>query len=160
MQKIFIFSILLNLLFVISCKEDTIIPVCLPATEKMAIDAVAIDNYLSENEISASIDPSGLRYLILAEGTGEKPSNTDGVLVKYKGMLLSNGSVFDQNSEGIQLPLTGVINGWRIGIPFIKEGGKILLYIPSILGYGCRWTSSKIPGNANLIFEVELISVL
>ena len=75
-------------------------------------------------------------------------------------MLLSNGSVFDQNSEGIQLPLTGVINGWRIGIPFIKEGGKILLYIPSILGYGCRGTSSKIPWNANLIFEVELISVL
>jgi FKBP-type peptidyl-prolyl cis-trans isomerase len=68
--------------------------------------------------------------------------------------------LFDENTEGIELPLSFVIAGWKIGVPLIKEGGKIMLYIPSLLGYGCQGGGTTIPSNANLIFEVEIIEII
>ena len=73
---------------------------------------------------------------------------------------MSDNSLFDENTEGIELPLSFVIAGWQIGVPLIKEGGKIMLYIPSRLGYGCDGSGSSIPSNANLIFEVEMIEII
>ncbi|MGC8000340.1 FKBP-type peptidyl-prolyl cis-trans isomerase, partial [Salmonella enterica] len=55
-------------------------------------------------------------------------------------------------------PLNGLIEGWVIGIPLIKEGGSIRLLVPSALAYGCEGRS-VIPGNTPLFFEVTLVDV-
>ena len=73
---------------------------------------------------------------------------------------MSDNSMFDENTDGIELSLNAVIEGWKIGIPLIKEGGKIILYMPSNLGYGCSNLGTTIPSNANLIFEVEIIEII
>ena len=132
----------------------------LPYTEQMAIDVALIDEYLSEQGITAQIDESGLRYVILEEGEGNRPTVDHTVNVKYKGTLMSDNSMFDENTDGIELSLNAVIEGWKIGITLIKEGGKIILYIPSNLGYGCSNLGNTIPSNANLIFEVEIIEII
>ena len=132
----------------------------LPYTEQMAIDIALIDEYLSEQGITAQVDESGLRYVILEEGEGRRPTVDNNVNVKYKGTLLTENSFFEENTEGIELPLSFVIEGWKIGVPFIKEGGRIILYIPSLLGYGCGGSGTIIPSHANLIFEVELIEII
>ena len=162
MKNIITLAFLATLQLFISCSDDSMNSYynnpCyteLPYTEQMAIDVVLIDEYLSEQGITAQIDESGLRYVIIEEGEGSRPTVDSTVNVKYRGTLLSDNSLFDENTEGIELPLSFVIDGWKIGIPLIKEGGKIMLYIPSRLGYGCRGRGSSIPSNANLIFEVE-----
>jgi FKBP-type peptidyl-prolyl cis-trans isomerase len=48
--------------------------------------------------------------------------------------------------------------GWQYGLPLIKPGGKILLYLPPSLGYGSSPVGT-IPANSVLIFEVQLVSV-
>lgn len=101
-----------------------------------------------------------MQYQIVQEGTGKQPKATDKVTVHYTGKLL-DGTVFDssvQRGEPIEFGLNQVIPGWTEGVQLMKEGGKIILYIPSELGYGDR-DMGQIPPGSTLIFEVELIKV-
>jgi len=105
--------------------------------------------------------PSGLQYLVLAEGKGKVPKATDTVLVHYKGNLL-DGTEFDSSykrNEPISFPLNGVIPGWTEGVQLMKEGGKIRLFIPSNLAYGPRGAGGVIPPDSTLVFDIELLKV-
>ena len=107
------------------------------------------------------VTESGLQYEILTEGTGKKPNPTSKVTVHYEGKLI-DGTIFDssyERGETISFPLNGVIPGWTEGLQLLKEGGKAILYIPSSLGYGEKGAGTVIPGNATLIFTVELFKV-
>ena len=61
-----------------------------------------------------------------------------------------------------QLPLSSgkkeVIEGWEQGIAQMSKGQRAKLTISSDLGYGPRGTG-PIPGNATLIFDVELLMI-
>jgi peptidylprolyl isomerase len=105
---------------------------------------------------------SGLQYEELAEGTGERPNRGQSVTVHYTGWL-SNGKKFDSSVDRGQpfvftLGVGQVIKGWDEGVATMKVGGKRKLLIPPQLGYGARGAGGVIPANADLVFEVELIS--
>ncbi len=51
-----------------------------------------------------------------------------------------------------------VIQGWDEALPYFSKGSKGKIYIPSTLGYGMRG-DGPIPGNANLIFDIEVVDV-
>lgn len=109
------------------------------------------------------VSPSGLQYKVEQVGTGISPTENDEVEVHYKGTLI-DGRVFDSSydrGETITFPLKGVIKGWTEGLQHAKEGGKIILYIPSNLAYGdVSRQGSIIEGGSTLIFEIELIRVI
>jgi len=111
-----------------------------------------IENYLSENGLTAEMTASGLHYIINEPGDIEKPEICDEVTVTYSGYL-PNGEIFDSGTA--TFPLTGVITGWTEGIPFYGKGGSGVLLIPSYLAYGESGTGS-IPGNSVIIFDVRL----
>lgn len=120
------------------------------------------EDFLAANKEKEGVveTESGLQYIIEEEGTGIAPAATDTVEVNYEGRLL-DGTVFDssyERGESIKFPLNGVIKGWGEGLTYVKEGGKIRLFIPSSLAYGERGTG-PIPANSTLIFDVELIKV-
>ena len=58
--------------------------------------------------------------------------------------------------QPINFPLENLITGWQIGIPLIKVGGRITLYIPSVYAYGKNGIGSDILPNASLEFEILL----
>jgi FKBP-type peptidyl-prolyl cis-trans isomerase FkpA len=138
-----------------SCSNDE----PLSFQDQLVADGEAIDNYLSTNSITAQTDASGLRYMITSLGTGAKPTLANSIKVKYKGMLLSNGQIFDQANSAVVFKLSNLIQGWKIGFQLLPAGSKATLYIPSGLAYGTQATGS-IPANSNLIFEVELFEVI
>ena len=110
---------------------------------------------------NAATTPSGLKYIVLQEGTGNKPVATSNVKVHYTGMFL-DGKVFDssvQRGETIDFGLNQVIKGWTEGVQLMSEGSKYKFYIPSNLAYGERGAGGVIPPNTDLIFEVELIKI-
>jgi FKBP-type peptidyl-prolyl cis-trans isomerase FkpA len=122
-------------------------------------DTMAIDAYLDSKKITTAIkDPSGLRYVITALGTGAKPVATSTITFSYEGKFLSTESIFDKSTSPVTSELSKLIKGFQIGMPLLPVGTKATLYIPSVLGYGLRGSNS-IPGNANLIFDVELVSI-
>lgn len=100
--------------------------------------------------------PEGLSYTVLKAGKGERPGADAKVKVNYKGLLTSNGSQFDAG-EGAEFKVGGVISGFGQGLQLMQPGGKVRLCIPSKLGYGEAGTG-PIPANADLVFEVELLS--
>lgn len=105
---------------------------------------------------------SGLKYIVVKEGTGASPKATDEVTVHYTGQL-TNGTVFDssvQRGEPATFPLNGVIPGWTEGLQLMKEGGKTIFSIPADLAYGPNGVpQAGIPPYATLVFTVELIKV-
>jgi FKBP-type peptidyl-prolyl cis-trans isomerase len=124
--------------------------------KQAAIDETAIKAYIAaDTSIHATRDPSGLYYQIIKPGTGDHPKSTSLVTVNYTGKLL-NGSVF-QTSSISNASLQGLIPGWMIGIPYTNVGGRILLIIPSGLGYGPGSPSPSIPANSVLVFTIDLI---
>ena len=106
---------------------------------------------------------SGLKYLILEDGTGAQAEPGKKVEVLYYGTLPS-GEMFDNAfMRGSAYPFTlgvgQVIPGWDEGIALLKEGSKAVLFVPSELAYGAAGSGKVIPPNSELIFFVELQKV-
>ena len=134
---------------------------CKKESEKQAeTDDKIIQDYLTENDLSATKHSSGLYYIIDVEGSGYSPNSNSVIEIKYKGYL-TNGTVFDETegNASATMSLSSLITGWRIGVPLLKKGGEGTFFIPSALGYGTNATGN-IPENSVLIFEIELIDFI
>ena len=112
-------------------------------------------------EPGAVTTKGGLVLLTEREGSGQKPCEFDTVKVHYEGRLV-DGTVFDSSYKRgapLEFALDSVIAGWTEGLQLMAPGGKARLTIPSNLGYGSMGAPPRIPGDATLIFDVELLSV-
>jgi len=107
--------------------------------------------------------PSGLKYVDEVIGTGEMPRAGQTITVHYTGTL-ADGTKFDSSRDGNE-PLSrpiGVgllIKGWDEGIMSMRVGGRRKFVVPPSLGYGLAGNPPKIPPNATLYFDVELLGV-
>ncbi len=119
--------------------------------------------FLAKNVLDSTVKvtPKGVQYRVLKAGTGISPKVTDKVQVHYIGALL-DGTQFDNSvkrGEPLEFPVGAVIEGWQDLLQVMKEGDKVKAWIPSALAYGEAGVPPTIPGNALLIFEVELLKV-
>ncbi len=96
-------------------------------------------------------------------GTGSAASPGSNVTVNYTGAVAATGIIFQSSLDSGQpapLSLNQVIQGWKDGIPGMKEGGVRRLLIPAAQAYGANPPpNSGIPANADLVFDVTLIKV-
>ena len=102
---------------------------------------------------------TGLYWQDLVVGEGDEAEAGGFVTVHYTGWLHS-GAQFDssRNGEPVRFNLGSLIQGWQEGIPGMKVGGQRLLVVPPSLGYGAGGQGT-IPGNATLVFDIELMGV-
>lgn len=95
-------------------------------------------------------------------GTGEEVKDGDVVSVHYIGTLQS-GEEFDNSrkrGQPFEFKVGGgqVIKGWDQGLVGMKVGGQRVLVIPPELAYG-EAGIGPIPGNATLVFMIELMDI-
>ena len=105
---------------------------------------------------------SGLQYLVLKQGSGEKPSATSKVKVHYHGTLI-DGTVFDSSvdrGEPSSFGVNQVIKGWTEGLQLMSVGSKYKFFIPQDIAYGAfPRQGGPIKPFAALVFEVELLEI-
>lgn len=106
-------------------------------------------------------EDGGLMKKLLAEGEGEFPETGFEVEAHYHGTL-EDGSVFDSSRDrGKTFKFTlgkgQVIKGWDKGFASMRKGEKAILRCRSDYAYG-KGGQGKIPPDATLYFEVELIN--
>lgn len=98
----------------------------------------------------------------LAVGSGAEATSGKQLRMRYTGWLRT-GTQFDSNTSangfGFVLGVGEVIEGWDRGVAGMRVGGRRRLVFGSQYGYGPRG-SGPIPGNATLVFDVELVSIL
>ena len=134
----------------------------LEAYKKQQEDAAAAEPTLEVDEnFKVAGDITTMQIIDLVTGTGQEVKLGDKITVKYTGALAADGTIFDSNSEGVEFELAegSLIEGWTEGVPGMKVGGKRRLVIPSEKGYGAQGSGSSIPANADLVFEIELVSI-
>lgn len=97
-------------------------------------------------------------------GTGAEATTGRLATVAYAGWLYSTtasqnkGSQFDAGVFTFTVG-TGVIPGFSRGVTGMRVGGQRRVVIPPDLGYGSAGAPPSIPGNATLVFDIELRSV-
>jgi FKBP-type peptidyl-prolyl cis-trans isomerase len=143
-------------------KEQAGLGAKIAAKEKAAEEARQKANEVVLKEFAAGkTTASGLRYIVLKEGTGATPVATSNVKVHYTGTF-TDGKVFDssvQRGQPIDFGLNQVIPGWTEGVQLMKEGSKYKFFIPYKLAYGEQGYPGAIPPKSDLLFEVELIKI-
>jgi FKBP-type peptidyl-prolyl cis-trans isomerase FkpA len=111
-----------------------------------------------------------LNKIDIKQGDGTEAVAGKAVIVHYTGWLYDpaapdgHGAKFDSSLDrkvpfGFVLGAGKVIKGWDEGVAGMKVGGKRTLVIPPQMGYGERGAGGVIPGNATLLFDVELLDV-
>ncbi len=108
--------------------------------------------------------PDGLKYVDLKVGTGPEPLPGHPVTVQYTGTL-ADGTKFDSSRDRNE-PFVynygthSVIPCWDEGLSTMHQGGRRKLICPPSLAYGEQGAGGgKIPPNATLTFDVELLKV-
>ncbi|MEY2170438.1 MULTISPECIES: FKBP-type peptidyl-prolyl cis-trans isomerase N-terminal domain-containing protein [unclassified Rhodanobacter] len=121
------------------------------------------DAFLAKNKTAPGVKTtaSGLQYQVISQGTGARPGPNDTVKIDYTGTFV-DGQVFDASSKhnppgAADIPLAGVIPGFREGLQLMQVGGHYKLFIPATLAYGAE-PQPPMPPNATLIFDVTLVS--
>jgi hypothetical protein len=115
----------------------------------------------------------GLKYVDIKVGTGPAAQKGSKITANYTGWLATTCQKFDSSYDShpdqsgqsqppqpftVALGEGQVIPGWDQGLVGIRAGGIRRLYIPSALAYGPQG-SGPIPGNTNLIFDVQIVSL-
>lgn len=121
-------------------------------------------SFMAANKVAKGVfsTPSGLQYMVLRQGSGDRPKPSSRVRVHYEGTLL-DGTVFDSSYERDQpaeFGLGQVITGWTEGVSLMPVGAKYRFWIPSQLAYGSNGASDKIGPNATLAFDIELLAII
>ena len=121
-----------------------------------------------ENPAAPSV-PAPFTVTDVRTGTGAQAESGSFVSVNYTGWLYNStapdkkGSQFDASQAGqpfvFWLGTGQVIAGWDQGVVGMKVGGLRRLIVPAELAYGRTGAGTRIPPNATLVFDIELVSV-
>jgi peptidylprolyl isomerase len=152
-----------SLIFVVDVRKVTN-PVAIPRRDVPTL--VLNKKHQPEKFVAKASTPphvSKLGVYVVRKGHGATVTSGQTLTVEYVGQIYPDGKVFDE-SWSRKAPVTfqigtgHVIPGWDQGLVGQKVGSRVILTIPSALGYGATGSGKTIPPNADLIFAVDIVS--
>lgn len=119
--------------------------------------------FLEANKVKEGVKTtaSGLQYIVLKEGKGNKPTAQNKVKVHYHGTL-TDGTVFESTvkaNKPAEFVVAQVVKGWTEGLQLMNVGAKYKFFIPQELAYGANPRPGVIKPYMALIFEIELLEI-
>lgn len=120
------------------------------------------------SELHFKKTPTGLRYAVLESGDFMlTPGRGQTAVVHYTGWLYENGRKFDSSRDRgkpieVRVGAGQVVPGWDEMLSRMERGSRVVVVLPPDLAYGKRGSRTgevPIPGNATLVFQMELIAI-
>lgn len=133
------------------------------AEKNFGANKKAGEDFLAENKSKDGVitTDSGLQYVVIKEGKGDKPNPTSQIKVHYHGTTI-DGKVFDSSVDRKKPYVSKAnifIKGFNEGLLLMNEGAKYKFFIPQELAYGVQQRGQLIQPYSALIFEVELLEI-
>ncbi|MFI5452030.1 FKBP-type peptidyl-prolyl cis-trans isomerase [Pedobacter sp. UC225_61] len=141
-----------------------------------------IKSYIADNSLKTKTTASGLNYIISAPGNADRAVMGDTVEVNYTGKLTKKDKdgkykVFDTSDQKIgkewkldrpgkvfgptKMVMGGTVPGFTEALTMIGKGGKIMIVIPSNLGWGEQGApQAGIGPYAPVVFDVEIVNII
>lgn len=149
----------------LAVEDSTIAPIV--AAHQMA--AQNERNQLIEEQLFASLKgkagvgvlPSGVHYIIIEKGSGNRPNGNDTIVFHAKGVF-PDGTLFEdtyQKKQAINNVVANLIPGLNETIQLMPVGSKWRIFIPSALAYGSAGLAGKVPPYTALVFDIELLEI-
>lgn len=116
------------------------------------------EKFVAAKDTPATAKELGVYVSKQGKGALVEPDAT--LTVDYLGQIYPDGEVFDESySKGkpVSFPLADVIPGWQQGLVGQTEGSRVVLVIPSELGYGAVGQGDTIPPDSDLIFVIDIV---
>jgi FKBP-type peptidyl-prolyl cis-trans isomerase FkpA len=123
----------------------------------------AVDSFTTPAILKPGLE--GLQYADISVGCGAAASATAAVNVQFTVWLSTGTQIIttrgaNQPTYSLTLSDPTTLPFWRLGIPGMRVGGTRRLVVPPALGFGAAGNSSaKVPANATLVVNVELVSL-
>lgn len=135
-----------------------------------ARQAKSVEDYMNSKGLKGIKTRNGAYVILNNPGDASLKADSGKIAsVKYRGYLMSDSSkIFDTNmdsskghTEPYDVPVGrhGVIQGWDESLPYFGKGATGKILVPAFLGYGPQGSPPAIPGNANLVFDIEIVDV-
>ncbi len=139
------------------CLKSNSYKPCTPVNSKA--EEPQLVSFCTSHNIAYTQDTNGIFYQIIDPGTGVTPTLDSKISVIYTSTFI-NDSLFEEHTTVPVIDyLYNFIEGWRLAIPYIQDGGHIKMIIPSSLCFGCSGYPEVVPPNAPLFFDLVLVNV-
>lgn len=113
---------------------------------------------MSVRQMDVKTSPTGINYIMEAQGDGPTVAAGDTVTVKYTGFFM-NGGILDSSESYTYVHKTDrMIQGWEEGIELLNKGASAAFLFPSNKAYGSTGHGPVAP-NVPLIFVIEVLDI-
>jgi len=126
-------------LIILSCSKEETIPeaqipeLSIAERSRLSADSLLMELYMAERGLDANfLDVSGVFVLVENLGEGIKhPNLNNTITLQY--VLTNLDDELLESDENAVFQLKNEILGWQVGLPYFREGGRGILFIPSYL---------------------------
>lgn len=133
-----------------------------PVEPREGLPGVALaENGEPEISVPEEAPPEDLVVQPLLRGSGPQVQPGQVIIVQYKGVTWSEGTVFDSSWDPGELPtpfpigVNSVLPGWDLGLVEQTVGSQVLLVVPPQLGFGAGDTELA---DETLVFVVDILA--
>jgi len=118
-----------------------------------------IEHFVKRNRWPVKSTGTGLKYWVYDTTQGAAIKEKDIVKVRYNILLLTGDTCYKRWSEPeeFKVDYDDVESGLHEGIKYMKKGEKARLILPPHLAHGLIGDMNKIPMNATLIYDLQVI---
>jgi FKBP-type peptidyl-prolyl cis-trans isomerase FkpA len=121
-----------------------------------------IDDFVKRYDWKMTKTGTGLRYMIFVKGRGEKPVKGKVAVIRYSLRLLTGELCYSSDTQGLKefrIGYGSVEAGVEEGILLMRVGDRAKIIVPSHLAFGLLGDQNKIPRNATLVYDIELVKL-
>jgi FKBP-type peptidyl-prolyl cis-trans isomerase len=121
-----------------------------------------IDDFIARYGWKMTKTGTGLRYLIFQKGHGVKAAKGKVAVIRYTLRFLDGTLCYSSDNDGLKefkIGYGNVESGVEEGILLMQVGDRAKFIVPSHLAFGLLGDQNKIPQQATLVYDIELVKI-